>query len=92
MAPAGSPVHRIGSGSGNGVQGGGTAPLDCLMYMLEEMDDEGEPRYFISPEWARRGMPTFYEEVFKDSCEKGCLTFRSTKAIWKDMLFKDPRI
>ena len=31
---------------------------DCLMYMLEEMDDEGEPKYFISPEWARRGMPS----------------------------------
>lgn len=65
---------------------------DCLMYMLEEMDDEGEPKYFISPEWARRGMPKFYEEVFKDSCERGCITFRSSKAVWKDVLFKDARI
>ena len=65
---------------------------DCLMFMLEEMDDEGEPRYFISPEWARRGMPKFYEDIFKDSCEKGCLSFKATKGIWKDVLFRDPRI
>jgi len=65
---------------------------DCLMYMLEEMDDEGEPKYIISPEWARKGMPKFYEEVFKDSCERGCITFRQSKAIWKDVLFKDARI
>ncbi len=39
-----------------------------------------QPKYFISPEWARRGMPKFYEDIFKDSCEKGCLTFRATKA------------
>ena len=65
---------------------------DCIMYMLEEMDDEGEPKYIISPEWARRGMPTFYEQVFKDSCAKGCITFKSSKAIWKDCLFKDARL
>jgi len=65
---------------------------DCLMYMLEEMDDEGEPKYIISPEWARKGMPTFYEQVFKDSVEKGCITFRTSKAIWKDCLFKDARL
>lgn len=65
---------------------------DCIMYMLEEMDDEGEPRYIISPEWARKGMPTFYEQVFKDSVAKGCITFRGSKAIWKDVLFKDARI
>ena len=62
------------------------------MYVLEEMDDEGEPKYIIRPEWARRGIPTFYEQVFMDNCEKGCITWRSSNAIWKDVLFKDARI
>ena len=29
----------------------------------------------ISPEWARRGMPTFYEQVFEDNCARGSMTF-----------------
>jgi hypothetical protein len=65
---------------------------DALMYMLEELDDNGENKYIISPEWARRGMPTFFEQVFKNSCELGCITFRQSKAIWKDVLFKDARV
>lgn len=63
----------------------------CLMYMLEEMDDEGEPKYMIAPEWARRGIPTFWEDIFKDSCDKGRITFKTTKFIWKDVLFRDSR-
>jgi hypothetical protein len=61
--------------------------------MLEEIDDQGEPKYVISPEWARLwcGMPTFYEHVFQDSCEKGCITWKSSTSIWKDVLFKDAR-
>jgi len=65
---------------------------DCIMNMLGEMDDEGEPKYILSPEWCRRPMPTFFLEVFKDSCAKGCITFRKTQAIWMDVLFKDARI
>jgi hypothetical protein len=39
------------------------------MYMLEEMDDEDEPKYMIAPEFARRGIPKFWEDIFKDSCD-----------------------
>ncbi len=64
----------------------------CIMHMLEQMDETGEPKYIVSPEWARRGMTTFYEDVFKDSCAKGCITFRPSRAIWKSVLFRDAGI
>jgi hypothetical protein len=63
----------------------------CLMYMLEEMDDEDEPKYMISPEFARRGIPKFWEDIFKDSCDKGKITFKTTRFIWKDVLFRDSK-
>ena len=63
----------------------------CLMYMLEEMDDEGEPKYCIVPEWTRRGFPTIWLDIFKDNCEKGRITFKSTKFIWKDVLFRNSK-
>jgi hypothetical protein len=63
----------------------------CLMYMLEEMDDDDEPKYMIAPEFARRGIPTFWKDVFKDSCEKGKISFKATKFIWQDVLFRDSK-
>jgi hypothetical protein len=55
------------------------------------VDDEGEPKYMIAPEWARRGIPPFWLDIFKDSCEKGRITFRTTKFIWKDVLFRESK-
>lgn len=47
--------------------------------------------YYLCPTFARQGMPTFYLDVFKDSCEKGYLTWRGTKFIWKNVVFRDSR-
>ena len=61
---------------------------DCLMYMLEEMDEEGEPKYILSAKFAREGVPTFYKEVFTDSCEKGLITWRKSRFMLKMCLWK----
>ena len=62
---------------------------DCLVCMLEEMDEQGEPKYILSAKLAREGVPTLYKEVFIDSCEKGYITWRKSRFMMKMCLFRN---
>lgn len=56
---------------------------DVILHML----DSG--RYYIDPSWARSPLPTFYKDVFYDSCKKNRLTWSGTKKCWMNCLFRD---
>ena len=47
--------------------------------VLCRMFDDG---YYLCPQFAKTGMPDFYKDVFKDSCQLGRLTFRFAKSKW----------
>lgn len=56
---------------------------DIILHML----DSGS--YYICPSWARSPLPTFFKDVFLDSCKKQKLTFAGTQKVWLNALFRD---
>lgn len=47
--------------------------------------------HYLCPTFARQGMPTFYKDLFKDSCLKGRLCWSGTKFIWSNVVFRDSK-
>ena len=55
---------------------------DVILHMFDSL------KYYIDPAFARTGLPDFYIDIFKDSCEQGKLSFFNTKKQWMNVLFR----
>lgn len=56
---------------------------DTILHMLDSQE------FYLCIQWAKTGMPDFFIDVFRDSCEKGKITFSGTKKNWTNILFRE---
>jgi hypothetical protein len=55
---------------------------DVILHML----DSG--KYYFDPAFARQGVPDFYIDIFKSSCQVGRLTYAKDQKNWMGVIFR----